>query len=223
MKASIEGKIEETVLAAIAEHRLPPGTKLAEQALSDMFSCNRANVRRALASLAAQNVVELIPNRGAFVISPSPKESHDIFQARRAIERMVLETACVAATETDIEKLGQLVAEEQEARITGDQPRTLRLASQFHLHLAEIAGNAVLTRILTDLTMRSALIIGLYDDPEATHCSDGEHGRILDALKARDSERLISEMDAHLAHLEEDLNFDPVKVKPAPLKELLQR
>lgn len=89
MKDSPEDQIVNAILDAISEQRLPAGTKLGEQALSDLFSCNRANVRRALASLAAQQVVELRPNRGAFVMTPSPKEARDIFQARRAIERTI--------------------------------------------------------------------------------------------------------------------------------------
>ncbi|WP_424941903.1 GntR family transcriptional regulator [Aliiroseovarius crassostreae] len=223
MKANIEDRIEKTVLEAIAERRLPPGTKLGEQALSDMFSCNRANVRRALASLAAQNVVDLIPNRGAFVISPSPKDARDIFEARRAIERTVLEAACDAVTDDDLSALAHIISEEEDARATEDEPRALRLSSQFHLKLAEIAGNAVLARFLADLTMRSALIIGLYGDKSASHCDEDEHARILHALTDRDSARLIAEMDAHLAHLEADLNFDPVREKPIPLKDLLFR
>lgn len=223
MKVSIEDRIEKSVLEAIAERRLPPGTKLGEQALSDMFNCNRANVRRALASLAAKNVVDLIPNRGAFVISPSPKEARDIFQARRAIERTVLSAACEAVTDDDLSALARIVADEKDARATRDEPCALRLSSQFHLKLADIGGNAVLERFLADLTMRSALIIGLYGDTNASHYDADEHARILNALTDRDSARLMTEMDAFLSKLEADLNFDPVREKPVPLKDLLFR
>lgn len=99
MGSSPEDMIIASVIDAISEQRLPAGAKLGEQALSDLFSCNRANVRRALASLAAQHVVELRPNRGAFVMTPSPKEAKDIFQARRAVERTIARQAPGAASE----------------------------------------------------------------------------------------------------------------------------
>ncbi len=222
MKASIEDRIEQTVLEAISERRLPPGTKLGEQALSDLFSCNRANVRRALASLAAQNVVDLIPNRGAFVISPSPKDAQDVFQARRAIERMVMEAACTRVKDKDLDDLAGIIRAEQDARQTKDAPRALRLSTQFHLRLAEVAGNAVLTRFLADLTLRSALIIGLYGNDMPSHCEQGEHDRILAALRDRDAPRLQAEMDRHLSHLEADLSFSRRRDEHRPLKDLLQ-
>ena len=78
-----EDAITASILAAVAAQRLPAGTKLGEQALSDLFQCHRANVRRALTSLAAQHVVELRPNRGAFVATPSPEEAREVFEARR--------------------------------------------------------------------------------------------------------------------------------------------
>jgi len=223
MKATIEDRIEKTVQEAIAERRLPPGTKLGEQALSDMFACNRANVRRALASLAAQNVVDLIPNRGAFVISPSPKDARDIFQARRAIERTVLRQACKNLKPADLDDLNAILRDEDDARSDGDTPRALRLSSAFHLRIAEIADNAVLQRFLADLTMRSALIIGLYGADEGTNCDKGEHGRIVAALAARNEAQVLAEMDRHLSHLEADLRFDPPQDRPAALRDLLMR
>ncbi len=221
MNTRIEDRIEQVILEAIAERRLPPGTKLGEQALSDMFSCNRANVRRALASLAAQKVIELFPNRGAFVISPSPKEARDIFEARRAIERAMLAAAVDAVTDQDLAALSAIVTEEETAREAGDEPRALRLSSQFHLKLADISGNAVLAQFLADLTTRSALIIGLYGAPARPHCSKDEHARILRALADRDRETLLALMDTHLSHLEADLDFTPKPGKPGTLKDFL--
>ena len=82
-----EQTIINSITAAVSEQRLPAGTKLGEQMLSDLFNCNRANVRRALSTLATMHVVQLQPNRGAFVSTPSPKEAGDVFEARRTIER----------------------------------------------------------------------------------------------------------------------------------------
>ncbi|UWP89826.1 GntR family transcriptional regulator [Aliiroseovarius crassostreae] len=222
MKISIEDRIEQRVLEAIAERRLPPGAKLGEQLLSDIFTCNRANVRRALASLAAQNVVDLIPNRGAFVISPSPRDAKDVFQARRAIERTIVTAACDHATDTDLSALAEIIANEDAARDAGDETQILRLSSEFHLRIADVAGNSVLTRFLTDLTMRSALIIGLYGHNGPSHCDRDEHRRILAALAARDKAQLIAEMERHLSHLEADLDFSRLSEKQVPLEEILQ-
>ena len=158
MDAQPENQIVTAVLNAISEQRLPAGAKLGEQALSDLFQCNRANVRRALASLAAKHVVELRPNRGAFVIAPSGQEAREIFQARRAIERTIARQAVTRVSDDDITCLRRNIAAETEARTLRDKPTELRLSQQFHMYLARLSGN----RALAKLTMRSTLILGMY-------------------------------------------------------------
>lgn len=189
--------------------------------MSDLFSCNRANVRRALASLAAQHVVELRPNRGAFVMTPSPKEAKDIFQARRAVERTIARQAPGAASEEDIRQLRQNIIEEAKARKSGDKPAELRLSRQFHLHMARIAGNQVLERFLSELTMRSTLIIGLYSSSGASSCAEHDHDGIVSALESGDAELLVRLTDEHLRHLEADLNFHEPKTPLSGLREQL--
>ncbi|HIC66232.1 MAG TPA: GntR family transcriptional regulator, partial [Paracoccus sp.] len=159
-----EDAITASILAAVAEQRLPAGTKLGEQALSDLFQCHRANVRRALTSLAAQHVVELRPNRGAFVATPSPEEAREVFEARRTIERTLARSAIGRATDADIAKMRATIAQEVTARASGDKPAELRLSRAFHMRLATIAANSVLERFLTELTLRTTLILGLYNE-----------------------------------------------------------
>ena len=174
MDAQPESQIVDAVLKAISEQRLRAGAKLGEQALSELFNCNRANVRRALASLAAKQVVELRPNRGAFVVTPSAQEARDVFQARRAIERTIARQAVRRVTDADITYLRDNIAAEAEARARRDKPTELRLSQQFHMYLARLSGNRVLERFLAELTMRSTLILGMYPSAEhsCAHCDE---------------------------------------------------
>ena len=166
-----EDAITASILAAVAEHRLPPGTKLGEQALSDLFDCHRSNVRRALTSLAAQHVIEIQPNRGAFVATPSPEESREVFEARRTIERTLGRLAIKRAVGEDIAEMRRLILKEAEARHEGDKPAELRLSRAFHMQLAAIAGNGVLKQFLTELTLRTTLILGLYGSRGTSSCA----------------------------------------------------
>ncbi|AVO38432.1 GntR family transcriptional regulator [Pukyongiella litopenaei] len=221
MSESVEETIIAAVIDAIAEQRLPAGTKLGEKELSQLFSCNRANVRRALASLAAQHVVELRPNRGAFVSSPTPKEAQDVFEARRAIERTIARQAAGRASADEIARLRQNISDEVRAHAAGNQPEELRLSRAFHLDIARVAGNAVLERILAELTMRTTLILGLYGTGEASNCAKDDHGSIVDALEAGDAERLVTEMDEHLKHLEAGVSFSQPKSPATGLRSQL--
>ena len=219
MTDSPEDMIVASIIEAVAEQRLPAGTKLGEQALSELFDCNRANVRRALASLAAQQVVELIPNRGAYVTTPSPDEAREVFQARRAVERTIARNATRHASEDRIADLRRNIVEEREARAAGDRPRELRASRQFHMYIAGLAANRILERFLFELTMRTTLIIGLYGAGGQSSCAEDEHDRIVDALELGDSDRLVALMDEHLRHLEEGLRFDSPARPPSSLRD----
>jgi DNA-binding GntR family transcriptional regulator len=78
--------IAERIRAAILEHRLAPGAKLTEAQLCDVFGAKRGAIRLALSQLAADRLVDLEPNRGAFVASPTLQEVHEVFEMRRIVE-----------------------------------------------------------------------------------------------------------------------------------------
>ena len=67
---STTSSIVEALTRAIVEHRLQPGTKLAEQKLADHFGVSRTLVRQALFQLSQNRLVRLEPARGAFVAAP---------------------------------------------------------------------------------------------------------------------------------------------------------
>lgn len=201
------------ITTAVSEQRLSAGTKLGEQMLSDLFKCNRANVRRALSTLATMHVVQLQPNRGAFISTPTPKEAGDVFEARRTIERTLARSAIENFQPQDIIDMRNLISAEAEAHARGDKPAELRLSREFHMHLAIMAGNKVLEQFLSELTLRTTLIIGLYNKAGSSNCAEDEHLGIVQALAEKDEKRLMVLIDQHLNHLEAGLDFQR-SVKP---------
>lgn len=221
MDAQPESQIINAVLDAISEQRLPAGAKLGEQPLSDLFNCNRANVRRALASLAAQHVVVLRPNRGAFVVAPSAEEAREVFEARRTIEEKLGRQAVHRVTNDDIARLRANIAAETAAREARDKPTELRTSQQFHMYIARLAGNRVLERFLAELTMRSTLILGMYSRGGSGCAGCRDHNQIVDALMARDEGLLVRLIDEHLRYLEAELDFGRSPIAPGSLREQL--
>ncbi len=208
MKPSSEQEIVRSVLEAIAEHRLKAGTKLGEQSLCDIFGCSRATVRRALSTLAAQHVVDLKPNRGAFVATPTPQEAHNVFQARRAIERTTVRNVVRNAGPRAIARLRSHIARESVARRSGSRREAIRMSGEFHRLLGEISGNEVLAAFLRELVMRSSLIIGLYAPHSAPLCDDDDHRDIVEAIAARDAALAVERVDRHLRALEAGIRFE---------------
>ncbi len=218
-----DAAIVDRVVAAVMEQKLAAGAKLPEAALCEAFDCSRTQIRRVLVVLAERGVATLHANRGAFIASPDAEEARNVFEARRAIERSVVLAAASRIDAATLEALRRNVGAGGAAEARGDRSESIRLSGQFHLGLAEAAGNAVLTRFLEDLVARTSLIIGLYGSRATRSCSEDEHDALLAALAKRDGPRAAELMDRHLAHVEHLLDIRDAVEPPADIREVFAK
>jgi DNA-binding GntR family transcriptional regulator len=207
-KPSVEG-IHERVLNAILEHRLRPGVQLVEERLAAVFGVSRTKIRHALARLAHDGIVTVFPNRGAFVSRPTREEVHDVFEARRLIEPALVRRLAGRTTPALVRRLRDHVKHENAARKSGDHRAVLRLTGEFHLLLAEMAGNRVLARTMREVEPLTALAIVHYEAPEALACPEHEHAALADAIESGGAERAAKLMLEHLDHVEAALDLTP--------------
>jgi len=201
-------EIAEKISAAIFEHRLVPGTKLGEDRLATIFGASRAKIREVLARLAHDQMVELIPQRGAFVAKPTIEQAQDVFEARRLIEPGVLKRLIASLDDVKQQRLRRHLDKEAEARAQNDKRAIVRLSGEFHILLAELAGNSSLLRTMRELSTLTCLIISLYDAPTATSCRADEHEEIVAAVKRGDAKAAESLMLQHLDHIQDSLKLD---------------
>jgi len=201
-------EIYEKIYVAILEHRLHPGTKLGEEKMADIFGVSRARIRDVLARLAHEQIVELFPQRGAYVAKPTIEQARDIFEARRLIEPAVLRRLVDTLSPEKIQRMRQHADMEVDARRRGDKRAVIRLSGEFHTLLAELGGNSALARTMRELCMLTCLTIFLYDAPTAQSCRDDEHQMIIDAVARRDRSQAENIMLEHLDHIEGSLELD---------------
>jgi DNA-binding GntR family transcriptional regulator len=115
MESSTTSSIVAAITRAIVEHRLQPGSKLAEQTLAGHFGVSRTLVRQALFQLAQNRLVRLEPARGAFVAAPSVTEARQVFAVRRMLESEMTRNFAREATPARIRALREHVAQERAA------------------------------------------------------------------------------------------------------------
>jgi DNA-binding GntR family transcriptional regulator len=216
-------EIRNAIRNAIVDRRLAPGTKLTEADIGKLFDVSRTLVREALQSLAYEGLVRVEKNRGAFVAYPSLDEARQIFAARRVIEPRIAEEAAAKMTPEAIAALRQLI--EAESGIVGhshdgDRNAEIKASGDFHLALADIAGNRVVARFMDELVARSSLVIALYGRSTVSSCGHFEHVAILKALEIGDVGDAQNLMLTHLVHIEDDLDLD--EKKGLGLKEALR-
>ena len=211
-EASATEAIYLSLLSAIMEHRLLAGTKLVEERLCEVTGASRARIRQVFARLAHEKLVTLVPNRGAFIASPTVEEAHQVFQTRQVIEPELAATLARHATPAKVRSLQRHVQEEDAARARGDRAAVIRLSGEFHILLAEMAGNAILEKVIREMVSLTCLIITLYDRPGAPACPEHEHRELIAAIEKRDEGAARAVMREHLEHIEGSLDLTVTEV-----------
>ncbi len=211
-----ENEICEPMVAAILDHRLPPGMKLIKDRLATAFGVTRTRIRPVLVRLANEQVVTLTPNRGATVAQPTEREAREVFEVRRMKEPFLIEHFIAQALPADIATLTQCIANEEDARQSGDLHRAVQLSGDFHLYIASASGHQTLGRILRELVSRTSLILMAYstshtdEASQAATCCCLEHRSLLDAIRLRDAPEAARRMREQLIQLEAQLRFAPL-------------
>ncbi|WP_077032818.1 GntR family transcriptional regulator [Pelomonas sp. KK5] len=213
--ASIDS-IAQDIATAIVEKRLPPGTWLREEALGRVYSVSRTKVRAALLTLSKDKLIEIIPDKGAFVCQPSVQDAREVFAVRRVLESEVVRLFIANAKPADYQALEQHIRFERSALsrqpvATGTSARE-RLLGDFHVALAQAAGNKTLAELVQELVARSSLIAMLYHSSNDPHCSTDEHGDFLKLCKAGKVEAAVASMCDHLSRIEASLELGTEKV-----------
>ena len=199
-------EIYASIVSAVVEHRLAPGTKLREERLAELFQVSRTQVRPVLQRLEHEGLVERQPRRGAVVSSPSREATAQIFTARRLVEPWLVRCVCEQADRAAQRKLERVVQDENKARAAGDHRAVVRLSGDFHRVLATLAGNAPLADLMQTLTVRTCLAIVANRASTGSTCREDEHAQIVQAIAAGDSRRATRLMTEHLDHIERSLD-----------------
>jgi len=204
---AIDLRIYKAVVNAVMSHRLPPGTHLGEADFCELYQVSRTTVRKALQRLAHDHIIELRPNRGAVIASPTPQQAREIFAARRALEREIVPLVIHHATPESIRQIRAALAAEDAARRSGDRAGWIRLGGEFHLLLARLAGNHVLLRFMGELVSRCSLIIALYETPGSAMCENDEHQDLATLIEQGQVQQATHLIDHHLLAIEARLHL----------------
>jgi DNA-binding GntR family transcriptional regulator len=220
--ADRSGAIYRALRDAIIEQALEPGAKLPEDAIGERFGASRTIVRHVLGQLASEGLVELRRNRGAMVATPSWDEARDVFEVRLGLEALVVSRLAGQLTPEQIKRLNAHVDDEERARGT-DEPRSIRLATEFHILLAEMTGSPVLTRYISENASRCGLTLALYSRPHSSECAVNEHRAIIAALAKGDVAGATTLMHDHLEAVAGRALIVPKPAKDRDLKSILDR
>lgn len=200
--------VVERIRDALLSGRLALGQRLIEADMTQELGISRGPWREAMRRLAAEGVVELVPNRGALVRRLSRQDIIDRFRIRQSLEGLAAALAASRITES-----GQLERFRAALRQPDGKAPEAPRAANFRLHraIAEGAGNPQLLELITQLwgaELRGPEHGAYWRDSAA------EHARIVDAVLAGDAAAAEHAMRQHLGAVLERLLATPEGESP---------
>jgi DNA-binding GntR family transcriptional regulator len=217
-KADGADDIYRHIFVSIVDQRLPPGTKLNELSLCEIFDTGRRQIGQVLLRLSHDRLVTIHLNRGAYVAAPDVAEARMVFDARKVIEGEITRVVASRITREQLIPLRRNVEEEDTCRRQGRIREAIRLSGEFHILLGELSGNPILADMVRQLVARTSLVVSLYENQNTMSCWHDDHRVFLKHLEAHRVAPAVTLMRKHLAHVEESLNLDRRKDAPLDLR-----
>jgi DNA-binding GntR family transcriptional regulator len=206
-KTNSEDSVYQKLKTAIRKRYIKQGSQLVEISLAQQLGVSRTPVRSAIKRLEAEGLVNSIPNRGAFVITPTQQEIKETYQVRMQLEMMATQLATKQITPAQIKDLRRLVEIEKEVFDSNNPDHYYSANDNLHLKIAELSGNRVLAQYIGDLLDRTRIYLVLYDPfYKLEYMPIDEHLAIIDAIAAKNAqgacEALRKHIESSIANLE---------------------
>lgn len=175
------------------------GEFLSEQELADRIGVSRTPIREALLLLAAEDLVRLVPKRGAQIVPLSGREISEVMELRGIVERYAAERVDPGDRDL-IAELTELL--ERQRALSGPEHAKEFIAVDhlFHATIVAAAGNALLNRHYDGLRSRQirAGVVALYNQQGRQESVLTEHRAILAAIASGDRPAARIAIDSHL-------------------------
>ncbi len=200
-RRSLHDELVDRLRLMIVEGDLIPGSKISEKDLSDLFAVSRTPLREALKVLAREGLIELSPNRGATVAELTLADLEEAFPVMGALEALSGELACRAITDREVAQVRRHHEAMLEAYAKRHMPSYFKHNQAIHQAILEAARNPTLEQMQNALAgriRRARYMANMSEERWAKAVA--EHEAILDALEARDGERLARILKAHLSN-----------------------
>lgn len=198
----------ELLKARILDGDLAPGQRLISRDLMDELSVSRGSLREAFHRLAADRLVELIPNRGAIVRRLTAAEVAHLFQIREALEGYAARAAAESIdTNGARASFTALVEEGRHYRGHPDMPAFVTYNRRFHQAIVSMSGNTELAELIDryQLAVFMHLLRRSVGAVRLTQESVDQHDVIARAILSGDGEAAYQAMRAHLWHTAEGI------------------
>lgn len=187
---------------AILDRRLAPGERIDLPGLARQWGVSITPVRDAVQRLESERLVNVLPRKGVYVASLDRTDVRHIYDVRRALECVAIETAVREAPEERLRAaIGTYRAAGDKLARTGDRSELIECDGLVHDLVLEHCGNPRLVQTMNGIADQVRWARGMVtEDPVNYELALTEHLAVLEALLTRDVEAAIHAMREHLVN-----------------------
>lgn len=186
---SLSSRVFRTIRENILSGKYAPEEELKEKTIGEELGVSRTPVREALRQLELEGLVTIIPNKGAYVVGISQKDIRDIYEIRSRLEGLCAKWAAENITKEQLDELEENIYLSDFHVAKGNSEQVLELDNRFHEILYSASGSKEIRHILVDFHhyLQRVRKVTLAEKERAVK-SNGEHRKIVEALKLHDAE-----------------------------------
>ncbi|HKX31277.1 MAG TPA: GntR family transcriptional regulator [Blastocatellia bacterium] len=198
-RLALHDQVYSRLRAMLVEGQIPPGAKLNERELSELMRVSRTPLREAIKLLAAEGLVDLLPNRGAVAVKLGEADVLNTFEVLAGLEGMSGEFAAQRITDAELREVRALQYEMRACFTRRDLSGYYRLNAEIHTAINNAAKNPVLVNTYRGINARvQSLRFRTNQDEAKWKRAMAEHEQMLEALEARDGKALRTVLVEHL-------------------------
>jgi DNA-binding GntR family transcriptional regulator len=197
-KYSLRGRVFNRIRDDILNGKYSDGEELKEVAIGKELGVSRTPVREALRQLELEGLVQIIPNKGAYVVGISIEDIHDIYMIRSKLEGLCARWACDNITDEQMEGLEEIVYLADFHESKGHQEQLAELDNRFHTTLYESCNSKMLEHLLKDYhqyvwRIRQKTLSG----SRGKDCNN-EHRAIMEAIRDKNPDKAEEFANRHM-------------------------
>jgi DNA-binding GntR family transcriptional regulator len=198
-RRSLHDEVALRLREMLVEGRIAPGAKLNERELCALLSISRTPLREAIKLMAAEGLVDLLPNRGAVAVRLSETDVIHAFEVLAGLEGMSGELAAQRITDAELAEIRALHYEMLACFTRSDLSGYYRLNARIHVAINSAAKNPLLSKTYREINARvQSLRFRTNQNKPMWNLAMKEHEQMLEALDARDATAARTVLVGHL-------------------------
>ncbi|NPV56930.1 MAG: GntR family transcriptional regulator [Anaerolineae bacterium] len=196
---TISDQVYNSILGSILSGQIGQGQHLVEQVLADQLSVSRISVREAIRRLARDELVQIISNRGAFVVTFGVDDVEEIFNLRSALEAIAIERVTSFASDQSLTVFDDILNEMVQYEKNQDRIRGAAADTNFHRKIMELSGQPRIFQVWERMSAQITVVLYNVSNyyPSYFGLAD-RHVRIVELIRARDPQPAGEHLKDHI-------------------------